>query len=510
MKSFHSHPLLRGAFILTCTGFAGRLIGFFYRIFLSGLIGAESLGIYQLIFPVYVLCISLCASGIQTAISRFTASNVAVGNQKGAFEVFQTGITCSFFFSLLCSSVLYFFAQPISIFFLQESRCEELLRIIAFAVPFAVVHSCINGYYFGLKQTGIPAVSQFLEQIVRVGATWLLWQICLEKGIPITSALAAKSIVIEEGISAFFCIIALAIKTGTSSPFSFRSFFCFRRHGKSILLFSSPVTLNRVVMNLLQSIEALCIPGRLRLYGLSSSQSLSVYGVLTGMTLPLLLFPSAVTMSFSTMLLPTVSEAHAAHKEKSISDTILKTISACLILGILCTGLFFFFGKELGLFLFQNELCGSFLLTLSFICPFLYLSGTLSSILNGLGKTASVFFHNVISISIRIAFIFFFIPLFGIQGFLWGFLASQLLLVFLHFHSLKKEFSFQLDAFSLLLKPIAAVILSYGISSVFHVLFSSFAEPILLIISAGIYSIFYLFFLFLWKVFPFPGLYVKK
>ncbi len=501
MKNLNAHPLLRGAFILTCTGLAGRLIGFFYRIFLSGLIGAEGIGVYQLIFPVYALCLSVCAAGIQTAVSRFTASSAATGSQKGAVEVLQTGILCSGFFSLLCFGVLYLFAEPISLFFLQEERCAGLLRTAAFAVPFASLHSCISGYYFGLKQTGVPALSQFLEQIARVGVTWLLWQICLEKGFPVTPSIVVTSMVIEEALSAFFCIVAVSIKTGSSRLFSFRSFFSLRR-AKEILALSSPVTLNRVVLSLLQSIEALCIPGRLRLYGFTSSQSLSIYGVLTGMTLPLLLFPSSITMSFSTMLLPAVSEAQASHREAKIAKTIEKTISGCLLLGIFCTGLFFFWGKELGLFLFQSELCGSFLLALSFICPFLYLSGTLSSILNGLGKTASVFFHNLICLSLRIGLLFFLIPVFGIQGFLWSFLISQLLLVCVHVCSLKKTVSFSLDAFSLLLKPASALLLGYGISCIFRVSLLPFSEIFSVFGAMGAYAVFYLFFLFLWKVFP--------
>ncbi|MDO5603238.1 MAG: polysaccharide biosynthesis protein [Oscillospiraceae bacterium] len=504
MKNFHSHPLLKGAFILTCTGLAGRLIGFFYRIFLSGLIGAEGLGIYQLIFPVYALCVSFCAIGIQTAISRFTASYMAVGDEKGALRILQTGLSLSLFFAFLCVLVLRLFARPVSVIFLQESRCEDLLKIIAFILPFAAIHSCINGYYFGLKQTGIPAVSQFIEQLVRITATWLLWKICLEKGIAVTPALAVTSLVIEEGISSLFCIIAVSCKAGSSRFFSFRSFFSFHRHGKDLLLLSAPLTLNRVILNLLQSIEALCIPGRLRLYGLSVSESLSVYGVLTGMTLPLLLFPSAITMSLSTMLLPAVSEAQASHNSKKIASTVQKTVSGCLILGIFCTGLFFFWGKDLGRFLFRNNLCGSFLLTLSFICPFLYLSGTLSSILNGLGKTSSVFRNNLLCISVRIAFLYFLIPVFGIQGFLWGFLVSQLLLVFFHFHTLKQECTFQLDAFSILLKPAAAILLAYGISCILRVLLLSASEPLSLLASIGAYGIFYLFFLILWKIFPFP------
>ena len=61
---------------------------------------------------------------------------------------------------------------------------------------------------------------RFIEQVVRIGGTWLLWQICLEKNIVITPALAVTSMVIEEAISSLFCIIAIILKTGSPSYFS--------------------------------------------------------------------------------------------------------------------------------------------------------------------------------------------------------------------------------------------------------------------------------------------------
>ena len=59
-----SNPLIAGTLLLTVTGLSNRVIGFFYRIFLSRIIGAEGLGIYQLIFPIYMLCFSLCCHGL--------------------------------------------------------------------------------------------------------------------------------------------------------------------------------------------------------------------------------------------------------------------------------------------------------------------------------------------------------------------------------------------------------------------------------------------------------------
>ena len=98
---------------------------------------------------------------------------------------------------------------------------------------------------------------------------------------------------------------------------------------------------------------------------------------------------------------------------------------------------FFFFGPWLGRFLFQNEEVGVFLRILSFLSPFLYLETTLGSILNGLGKTSLVFFQNLAGDVIRILAILFLVPVFGIRGYLYGILASELTimtmaLLFLH------------------------------------------------------------------------------
>ena len=77
--------LLRGALLLTIAGVITKIIGFFYRIFLANTIGAEGMGIYQLIFPIYSVCFSLCASGIETSISKLIAEKYATGKTQEAF-----------------------------------------------------------------------------------------------------------------------------------------------------------------------------------------------------------------------------------------------------------------------------------------------------------------------------------------------------------------------------------------------------------------------------------------
>ena len=69
--------IIKGTFILTITGFATRFMGFFYRIFLSHTFGEENVGLYQLTFPVFALCISFTSAGLETAISRTVARKQA-------------------------------------------------------------------------------------------------------------------------------------------------------------------------------------------------------------------------------------------------------------------------------------------------------------------------------------------------------------------------------------------------------------------------------------------------
>ena len=106
-------------------------------------------------------------------------------------------------------------------------------------------------------------------------------------------------------------------------------------------------------------------------------------------------------------------------------------------MGVLCIGVFTMFGSQLGVSVFRDPDAGTFITILAWLCPFMYLATTLGSVLNGLGKTSITFFQNVLAMLIRLAFVLFAIPVFGIQGYLWGMLASELALAVMCFLAVK-------------------------------------------------------------------------
>ncbi len=420
LKKYFSHPLLLGTFLLTATGLASRVIGFFYRIFLSYTIGAQGMGIYQLIFPVFALAIAFCGSGIQTAVSKYTAESSARSSAKNSRpQVYlYAGMILSVALSILCTWAVYTFSDTIASAILDEPRCGELLRIIALSFPLAAVHSCINGYYYGLQKTAVPSVSQLLEQVCRVLSVYLLYRIYISQGQKVTASIAVWGIFCGELAGALFSLTVIRFARCREK---------LTHAMRQVFVFSIPLTTNRVLVDLINSMEAILIPICLKSYGYASGDALSIFGILTGMAMPMILFPSVLTNSISVMLLPSISQAKAQKNQALIHRTIRRTIESCLVLGFTSTLFFLLTYSLIGQYLFANTLAGLYIRTLSFICPFMFLTTTLNSILHGLGYPGITLLLNLGGCLVRIACIWLFVPVYGIRAYLYGMLASQIL-----------------------------------------------------------------------------------
>lgn len=491
MSKKQSHPLIFGTIILTATGFLSRIIGFFYRIYLSRLFGEEGMGIYQLLSPVLSLSFSLTSAGYQTAISKLVAEQAA-REKRPSFRPLIAGLSISLPLSLLCNLAVYRFADVIAASLLQEPRTADMLRILSFSIPFGAVHACANGYFYGIKKAGIPSASQLLEQLTRVGCVYIISARSLSLGQTPSVDLAVLGLTVGEFFSMVISMgaawqryakdhssrrmsLAQSVDSHNKSSGTIHSryYSIFRDkssgrfpdilHGRSsgmihdrssstvcgkfsgilhggssailyskLLAMALPLTANRIVLNLLQSVESVSIPARLRLYGYDNVTALSVYGVLTGMAMPFIFFPNALTSSVAILLLPMISESFTLGDMNTVKHTSVRTVKYCGLMGFGCMCVFVLFGHWAGENLFHSPLAGYFITTLGFICPFLYLDTTLSSILQGLGLAGHIFALNVVCLLIRLGFVFLAVPKFGISGYLWGLLVSQLTLGMLY------------------------------------------------------------------------------
>lgn len=453
------NKLIEGTLLLTIAGFATRIIGFIYRIFLSDILGVKLLGIYQLVFPVYGICFTIYGAGIQTAISQLVASNIgsSAQKQKKDLMILKWGLFISAILSGILTCLVRFFAEPIASCLLLEPSCAPYLEILCFLFPFCGTSACINGYFYGRKEAKVPAVTQIIEQLVRVTSVVIL---CL--------SLSATG---EAGCR--FAVIGLICGEAASCFYNcFKLYQAFHIHLKNspsflpkkrktavsqqdkivsqLLFLAFTLTTTKLVISILHSVESIFIPAALKKFGCSAQDALSIYGILSGIAMPFILFPSSITNSFSVMILPAIAQAQAEQAEHKIRSYITLSGKYSLFIGYLFTCIFLLFGKEFGILLFHSEDAGIYIYALSWLCPFLYLSTTFTSIINGLGKTQLTFFITVIGLSVKIYFLIFLVPLYGIQAYLAGSLISQITMTLFEVFYLRHYISFSAGSFLLL------------------------------------------------------------
>lgn len=432
---------LTGTLLLTAAGFLCRLLGFFYRIFLSRAIGAEGLGIYNMVHPVYGICFAICGGSIQTALSQYIAAHESQGRR-----VFRTGLCISMVLSGILAFLICHEQDWIAARILMEPRCSPYLPVMGLSLPFASFHACANGYCYGSQKSRVPAFSQVAEQVVRMSLVFLIAGKWAAEGTEITVRLAVYGHLIGEIGAASFNLLCLVLfppqrqttnlsaeipdsaassRTAPSTPQIPHSAILPRRmqvpaNGSSCLLplmsLALPLMGNRLILNLLAGAEAVWIPNRLQMSGLSDAEAFSVYGILTGMALPFILFPSAITNSIAVLLLPSVAKDQAEGRTESIAGSVSMSLRYSLYMGILCIGIFVLFGLPLGISVFKEEQAGRCMQILAWLCPFLYLAATMGSILNGLGCTRTTFLQSVAAMLLRLCFVVAAIPVFGIYG----------------------------------------------------------------------------------------------
>ena len=251
--------LIRGTAILTITSFVTRFMGFFYRIFLGHTFGEENVGLYQLVFPVYALGISFSCAGTELALSRCVAQENAAGHPEKAKELLKTGLIFTFVLSCILTIFLQHNAHMTAISFLHDSRCEELLILLSYTFPFASIHSCICGYSLGLKQTKIPAVSQLFEQTFRILFVFLFCYYRTSHQLDLSISFAVVGLAMGEIFASCYCLYSIH-HTASKQVQNLLSASTFCIHLSRLFRHAFPLTASRVLLNILQSIEAVSIP----------------------------------------------------------------------------------------------------------------------------------------------------------------------------------------------------------------------------------------------------------
>lgn len=475
------NTIIKGTFILTISSILSRILGFVFKIMLSRAVGSEFFGLYQMVIPIAALCIAVCSGGVQTAAQKYIASCMASGNKNRAHGFLAASLIISIILCIPICTVLYTGSFVIADRFFSDTRLVIPLQLIALSIIPACIHGCINSFFIGCSKTLVPSMAQLLEQLVRIGVIYI---IIYKNSASPSPAIGFYGMLGGELASSIFSSMIYLYKKGTVRIDIKNTF-------PDIIHMAVPLTATRFFMHVFQSLEAVLIPASLAVSGLAYNDALSVYGIITGMALPLVLLPCALVNSFSTMLLPVISAAQTGKNDNSIQRTGKFSTACSIYAGILCTAEFITFGPDAGYLLFQNSEIGIYIQILAWLCPFMYLCITLTSILNGLGCTRATFAVSMTATLIRIAIIAAITPVLGIRAILISMLAGQLCASAMLIMYSSKKISLTFNAVHLIVLPIllsacASVISGYIYSKL------CFPDVINLLIGGSILAVMYI------------------
>lgn len=282
---------LKGAVIISVGGFLSKLLGAVYRIPLVAFLGGEGMGIYQMVYPLYCILLTVSASGIPTGIARLISSGGNSGAERKAFYLYG-GI------GLIGSLLMFVFSAPLAA---AQGEAEVALccRLLSPSVFFVAIISVVRGYFQGKGNMYPTAFTEVAEQAVKVGAGIALAGL-FRGNIARATAAAVLAVTISEVIT---CCFAAALYLGERSKVKP----LFRKEqvsAKSIFAYTVPLTFTAIALPAGQLAESIAVVNILR--G-SVDNATALYGIFSGCAVTIINLPVSVTYGLAAASVPNIS-----------------------------------------------------------------------------------------------------------------------------------------------------------------------------------------------------------
>lgn len=409
--------LVYSTLILFLSNFIVRVIGFLYKIFLSNNLSEVHLGIYHLVFNFLMICIALTTTGIPTALSCLVARKKAFNDKHSTNALFISTIYISFFIAALISIFVGFKSSYLSSKLLYSNKLSIFMLAICPSIIAITLSNVVRGYYYGIKKVNIPAISQILEQVSKIVFVYLIAKNFNNPTLICLSAIIGISI--GECISLIFMTFNLAKKPYIENKYTI-DIKEFILASYNTIKMSIPITCNRMSSIILNSIGSMIIPSRLALSGISYTNALGIYGIISGMVFPFIYLPFILVSALVVNIIPSISLEVTKKNTYAIKSKVYFSLILTLAMGILCSTLFYFFGEEICKIIFNNKSAGTYLKLMCLVPLFLSLNHILSGILHSIGKEYIASVIGISSMVIQTLCLYFILPIpnLGISGYI--------------------------------------------------------------------------------------------
>ncbi len=401
--------------LLTLSAVLMRAVGVAYNVYISNRVGAEVMGLYSLVTNIWGFALTLATSGINLASTRCVAE--AGDNKTEIRSAMRKCIIYSLSFGAGAAFLLFLCAEPIAVFWLEDARATVSLQIMSVSLPVIAISSALTGYFSAVRRVWKSAAVQIAEQTFKIFGVALL----ITPMLPMGTEYACIAIVLGSAVAEILSFSLYAV------------FYHFekKKYGKEVLprtesrklnskIFSIalPIAFSAYIRSGLTTVEHILIPLGLRESGLDAASALESYGILSGMVLPVVMFPYALIHSFTGLLVPEVSGGIAAGEKRHIEYIATLVWRLTLLFGLCGAGVLAICSKEFGRVLYSNDTAGKYILMLAPLMPLMYLDTVTDSLLKGMGEQIYTMNVNIADAAISVILVRLLVPKFGIAGYI--------------------------------------------------------------------------------------------
>ncbi len=409
-----TQQFIKDGLLLTATMLILRTAGVFFSARLSILAGSAVMGLYTQIMSVYSFAVTAASAGVNLGALRLTSECYGSGRE----DEIRTGVRQCMSYCLkvgIAISLIFFTVSPfLGGVLLGDTRTIASLRALSVALPFIAVSNAFHGYFNGVNRIYKSAAVNLIEQFVRI--TMTLTALSLVNTAD-TESVCLALVGCNAFSEAFSCFILLILYIIDSRRFP-TSVKVSPHLKKRFIGITVPVAFSSMIRSGLTTAEHILIPIGLRSFGADNQSALSQYGIVSGMVMPILLYPMALLSAFASVTISELSaRASAGESRKKISETVSKGIGLALIYGIGCASIIRFFAEALGVSIYGNNQVSGFLRIMAPLIILMYLDHIADGMLKGLDKQNYVMKVNIIDAALSVVFAVILIPRFGIYGF---------------------------------------------------------------------------------------------
>jgi stage V sporulation protein B len=465
--SVRKHSFIQGAMILLAAGLINRLLGFVPRIALPRMIGAEGVGLIQLVYPFMIVLLTVIAGGLPLAVAKLVAEADSREDPSAVKKIVRGAMMLAVSAGLASAAVCLGLAGWISSEVMTDSRVHAAFLCMIPVLPLVAVSSVWRGYFQG-KQNMIPsAFSSTSETLVRIVLTLILAALLAPYGLEAAAAGALLGMVAGEvaGLLVLWRQIALDRRVGpriSPDAVHLKGPSVERKIYRRLLGIAIPVTGSRLIGSLSYLLESILTVRSLSAAGLSVAAATAQYGALQGMVIPVLLLPGALTYSLAVSLVPSLSEAAARQDWSTIHKRLHQTMRLAVVTGAPFIVLMGLLAEPICMLLYGDDSMAGMLRWMAPIAIFLYMQAPLQAALQALDRPATALFNTFAGAAVKLALIVQLAtqPELGVLGAVIAIGVNMVLVTLLHWISVARLTGFRLDPFDFLKVMTAMVIMS--------------------------------------------------